>query len=142
MAQEKQDNFDLLYSPQAPSASSGNYRSVADVLAQLKGKYIEVYIGEIFEDIKLEEFSMPQISTSYGKIVEVLDRFLVLDTLFIDKQTGELCGNNRVYLNTFQIRLFSVLDDTGSLEDTFLSGKHAHKVKKAILQHKAKTGSK
>ena len=40
MAQEKQDNFDPLYSPQAPSASTGNYRSVADVSLNSKASIL------------------------------------------------------------------------------------------------------
>lgn len=141
MAQEKQDNFDPLYSPQS-NGNGDRYRKFADILDASKGKYVELYIGDQFHTLSYDEISRPENSTIYGKIVEVLDRFVVIDCFYIHKQTGELSAGNLCFINTFQIRAMSMIDNTGSLDDIFLCATHVSKVKKAILQYKAKTGSK
>lgn len=128
------DNFDALYAPQMPSASSKNYRTILDVLDGMRGQYVELYIGELYEDIKYEEVSRPQISTIYGKIIETLDRFLVLDCFYVDQRTQEIKKGHICYINAFQIRTFTTVDDGGSLDDIFLSAKHVGKIKKIIKQ--------
>lgn len=132
MAKQLADNFDPLYAPQTPSTSIKTYRNILDVLDQMVGQYVELYIGEAYESIEYEDCSRPQISTIYGKVVECLDRFLVLDCFYVDQRTQEVKDNHRCYINAFQIRTFTTVDDGGSLDDIFLSAKHVSKVKKLI----------
>jgi hypothetical protein len=142
MAQEKQpDNFDPLYAPQANgNGASDGLRKITDVLKGMIGQYVELYIGDQWETVEMDDHSRPQNSTIFGKLVEILDRFIVIDCFYIHKRTGELSVGNLVFINSFQIRAFSAVDDGGSLDDIFLSSSHITKVKKAIAQHKAKGG--
>lgn len=126
------DNFDPLYAPQTPSTSVKTYRNILDVLDQMRGQYIELYIGETYENIEYEEVSRPQISTIFGKVIECLDRFLVLDCFYVDQRTQEVKDKHIVFINAFQIRTFTSVDGGGSLDDIFLSAKHVNKIKKII----------
>ena len=45
------DNFDPLYSPQATNGDG--LKKFADELVRLKGKYVELYIGDQYGCVKL-----------------------------------------------------------------------------------------
>lgn len=130
MANNTNDNFDPLYSP---SLNSDGLRKFSDELISKKGKIFQFYIGDQSENIEFTDYSIPQNSCIYGKIAEVLDRFVKLNCYYIDPVTKKLRSENAIWLNTFQIRAMSELDGNGSLSDVFLHSKDASKIRKLIL---------
>jgi hypothetical protein len=135
MAKDKiQDNPVDAFSANQPST----LRSFSDELLQkFHGKVCEFYIGDQAETISLEETSIPQNCVIFGRLVDVLDRFIIIDCYYVDG-SGKVKSGNLVYLNTFQIRVMSELDGNGSLNDVFLSCRSADKVRKAIRAHSGK----
>lgn len=127
MAKE-QENFDPLYVP--PQAGERKFSD--ELITKFKGKIIEIYIGDQYESLNFDDYSQQQNATIFGRLVDVLDRFLILDCFYINPQTGELATGNLVYINTFQIRAMCEVNDEGCLDDIFLSAKHATKVKKLL----------
>lgn len=125
----QQDNFDPLYAPQQ---TSDNLRKFSDELLKMKGRIIELYIGDQYESLNFDDYSQQQNATIYGVIVEVLDRFIVLDCFYYDTKTGTVRSDNRIYINSFQIKAFTLLDGNGCLDDIFMSAKSAEKVRKAV----------
>ena len=108
-------------------------KSFSDELLSLKGKWVELFTGEQCETINYDEISVPINSSIFGEIIEVMDRFIILNCLYIDKENN-IQYENRVYINTFQIRAMTVLDGNGSLQDIFLNVKDAKNIRKLIRQ--------
>lgn len=126
--EKKPDSFDPLYALQQDLGG----RKFSDELAEkFKGQMVELYIGDQYESLTFEDFSQQQNASIYGKLIDILDRFIILDCFYVDK-SGELHTGNMVYINTFQIRAMSAVNDNGSLNDIFLSAKDVAKVKKAM----------
>lgn len=102
----------------------------SDELIGLKGQFIELYIGDQCETMNYDETSVPQNSSIFGKLIEVLDRFVILECMYI--RNGEILTGNKVYLNAFQIRAMTVLNGRGSLQDVFLNVKDANMIRNAF----------
>lgn len=102
----------------------------SDELLKLRGKIVELYIGEQSETINYDEISVPQNSSIFGKIIDVLDRFVVLQCLYVENREVRL--GNKIYINTFQIRAMTELDGHGSLQDIFLNVKDAKFIRDLI----------
>jgi hypothetical protein len=107
----------------------------SDELSRLKGKCLELYIGDQCETMNYDEISVPQNSSIFGTLVDVFDRFIILQCLFI--RNGEIKTGNKIYINAFQIRAMTVLDGTGSLKDIFLNAKDAESIRNIIKQQGA-----
>lgn len=118
----------------SPQGTGDNLRKFSDeLLVKFKGKILELYIGDQCETLNFEDFSIPQNCSIYGKLVDVLDRFIILDCLYIDPKTKQLKSNNRIYINAFQIRAMTELNDEGCLGDVFLHVNDAKLVRKLAL---------
>lgn len=119
------------------AASQGdNLRKFSDeLLIKFKGKMLEIYIGDQYETINYDDYSVPQNCIIYGKLIDVLDRMIIVDCFYVGADK-EVHHNNRIYLNQFQIRAMTELNGNGSLNDIFLSAKDADKVRKYALSGK------
>jgi hypothetical protein len=114
--------------------SGDDLKRFSDILVtRFKGKVIEIYIGDQYETLNFEDSSQPQNCIIYGRLLDILDRFILLDCFFIDKNHN-LKTNNLIYINLFQIRVMTELNSNGSLSDIFLSAKDSEKIKKALMQ--------
>jgi hypothetical protein len=124
------------YEAYAPKANEDGVKKFSDeLLYKLKGKLLELYIGDQAETITYEEYSVPQNCIIYGKLVDIFDRFVVLDCYFVDGRTKQVANGNIVYINSFQIRAMTELNANGSLNDIFLDAKSSEKIRKTILSH-------
>lgn len=119
----------------ATNGNGDNLRKFSDELLQkYKGKVLELYIGDQCETLNFDEFSVPQNCSIFGKLIDVLDRFIILDCYFIEPKTRQLKTGNHIYINAFQIRAMSEVNGRGSLGDIFLHVNDAKTVRKLILQ--------
>jgi hypothetical protein len=110
-----------------------------ELLNKFKGKMVEIYIGDQASTLNFDDHSIPENCTIFGKLVDVLDRFIILECLYIDKKTGNVKTGNSVYVNAFQIRAMTELDTFGSLYDIFLNARDAHHIRKQLLATHGKT---
>jgi hypothetical protein len=121
-----QSNPFELYSGNGPN---GDLRKFSDELKEkYLGKVLEIYIGDQYETLNFDDYSTPQNCIIYGRLVEVLDRFLVVNCFYIDKTTGVLRDDNTCYISSFQIRAMTPLDARGTLGDIFLSTNDGKKI--------------
>lgn len=114
--------------------SNDNLKKFSDVLLSKKGKILELYIGDQSETLNFDDYSVPKNCSIFGKLIEVLDRFVILDCFYMDPITKQLRNDNRVFINTFQIRAMTEVDGIGSLQDVFLSVDDAKRVRNLILK--------
>ncbi len=119
------------------NGNGDNLKKFSDeLLTKYKGKVLEIYLGDVVETLNFNDFSVPQNCSIFGKLVDVLDRVIILDCYYIDQKTKQLKNNNRIYLNSFQIRAMTEVNGVGSLGDVFLHVNDAKMVRKLILQGK------
>jgi hypothetical protein len=119
------------------SANGSELRKFSDeLLTKFKGKVLEVYIGDQSETINYDDYSVPKNCSIFGKLIDVLDRFVIFDCYYIDPKTKILKTDNSVYINLFQIRAMTEVNGKGSLGDIFLSVDASKAVRKLILAGK------
>lgn len=126
---DQNNPVDVFGNPQ--NSNTNVLRSFSDeLITKFKGKIVELYIGDQYETLNFEDFSMPQNCTIYGRLIDLLDRFVILDCFYVDPATKQVKSGNQIYINTFQIRAMTEVNGRGSLNDIFLSTSDAIKVRK------------
>lgn len=123
--------FEAFSTPQE-SGTPITPKTFHDELINLKGSYLEIYAGDQIESLEFDDYSVPYNGSIFGKLIEIFDRFIIIECMFIDKNTSELRTGNNVYINAFQIRAMTKLDGSGSLQDIFIDCRQANKIRNLI----------
>jgi hypothetical protein len=107
--------------------------TMAELIAKVwAGKFVEIYIGDTYEDIKLEDTTQKVPAILVGKIISAYAECIVLNCAYKDPRTGDICFGNVVCLNERGIRTITEIDGKGGLKDTFLDVKDGPRIAKAI----------
>ncbi len=125
MAQEKEfiDAIDELN-------ASGAQITLAELICKVyKGRVVEIYVGDTFEDIKYDDSTQKYAAVLVGKVVAAYAECIVLNCAYMDSVSKEARIGNIVCLNERAIRTITEVDDTGILKDTFLSTRDSKIVK-------------
>src|ERR1019366_8726678 len=102
--------------------ASNKQITFAELIAQVWGnETVEIYIGDTAEDIKLDESTQKCVSVLIGKVIAAYAECLVLNCCFMDQQTKMPKLGNIVCLNERAIRTITIIDDSGTIKDSFLS---------------------
>jgi len=105
-------------------------KTLAEFVAVIfAGKFIEIYLGDSYEEVSVE-----QISTSYpavfcGKVVGAYKECLILNSVFVNKSTRQLELGNMIFLNERAIRGLNEIDGNGIIEDMFLRSRESLDIK-------------
>lgn len=100
----------------------------------LKDKFVEIYMGDSYEEVSVE-----QISTSYpavfcGKIVGAFKECLILDSFYNTVTPGKVKEQkmgNLIFINERGIRTLTEIDGQGTVNDLFIkSGSESAQIKK------------
>lgn len=103
----------------AVESLKGSGKTFAEFLATaLKDQYIEIYLGDSYEEVSTE-----QISTSYpavfcGKVVTAYKECLVLNCAYVN-ENKKLQSGNLLFINERAIRALDIIDGNGVLQDMF-----------------------
>jgi len=109
---------------------AGEDITLAELLAKvLKGKIVEIYVGDTFEDVKYDDSTQKCAAVLIGKIVAAYAECLVLNCAYMDQNTKNIKLGNIVCLNERAIRTVTEVDESGILKDTFLSTRDSKIVK-------------
>lgn len=109
-------------------------RTFAELIAAVfQGKFIEIYLGDSYEEVSTE-----QISTSYpavfcGKVVAAYRECLILNSIFTNKATKQLELGNMVFISERAIRGLNEIDGNGILEDMFLRSRESLDIKSQFI---------
>ena len=98
------------------------------LLPRLKGKLLEISVGDEYEEIVLSDHVRKVNGVIYGILQDIVEEFLVLDCYYITKE-GQLQDGNIIYINTWAIKAFTEVNSQGCLNDVFLSSDHTRKMK-------------
>lgn len=97
--------------------------------ATFKGKFIEVYLGDAYEDVKTEQVSMTYPAVFTGKVIAAYKECLVLEGSYIDRRFKTNKFGKQIFLNERAIRGLCEVDGNGIIDDIFLRSREALDVK-------------
>lgn len=116
----------------------GSGKTFAEFLALIfKDKFIEVYLGDSYEEISTE-----QISTSYpavlcGRVMAAYRECLIIEAAYID-QSNKLKMGNLLFISERSIRFLNEIDGSGILEDMLLRSKESLDIKRLFVDPEAR----
>jgi hypothetical protein len=100
------------------------------LLDHFKDKYVQIYIGDQYEEIQQFDFSQTINGTIYGKLLDISGEFLILDCFYYDNRN--LKSGNIIFVNSWHIKVISEIKKEGSISDVLLSVEDINVVKKLI----------
>lgn len=111
-----------------------NNTTFAEFIAELfKDKYIEVYLGDSFEEVSTEQISTSYAAVFCGKVMGAFKECLILNSFY---ETSDKKGvksqkhGNIVFISERSIRSLVEVDGNGTINDLFIkSGSESNKVK-------------
>jgi hypothetical protein len=110
----------------------GSGKTFAEFLAELfHDKFIEVYVGDAYEDVSTEQISTTYPAVFCGKVVAAYRECLVLNCAFVG-QSRHLQLGNLMFVNERAIRALNEVDGRGTLEDMMLRSKETLDIKQAF----------
>lgn len=117
-------------------------KTFAEFIAELfKDKYVEIYMGDSYEEVKLEQNSMSYAAVFCGKVMGAYRECLVIDsfrTVGSGKSAGKTHGNV-VFLNERAIKALREVDGFGTINDLFIkSGHDSLGIKEFVKNEKGK----
>ena len=104
--------------------------SMAEIVGRtLKGRVVEIYVGDTFEDIKYDDCTSKSASVLVGRVIDAYAELIVLDCAYTDTTTKKLKFGNIICLNERSIRFLTEIDEKGMLRDTFINTRDGKQVK-------------
>ena len=110
----------------------GSGKTFAEFLAEVfKDKFIEVYVGDSYEDISTEQISVTYPAVFCGKVIAAYRECLILKCAYAESHHSMKLGNI-LFINERAIRALNEVDNKGTLEDMMIRSKETLEVKKSF----------
>jgi hypothetical protein len=110
-------------------------KTLAEFIADLfKDKFIEMYLGDSYEEISLEQTSCAYPAVFCGKVVAAYRECLVINSVFVNDEKKLQLGH-LMFINERAIRGLNEVSDNGIIEDMFLRSKETSKIKRHFINH-------
>jgi hypothetical protein len=106
--------------------------TIAEFLYTLfKGKFIEIYMGDIYEEVSDEQISTTYPAVFSGKVIGAYRECLVLQGVHFDKYTNSTSNKKGklIFINERGIRGLCEIDGRGIIDDIFLRSRDAFEAK-------------
>lgn len=111
----------------------GSGKTFAEFLADIfKDKFIEVYVGDAYEDVSTEQISTTYPAVFCGKVVAAYRECLILNCAFV-AQNRHLQLGNIMFVNERAIRALNEVDGNGTMEDMMLRSKETLDIKRIFI---------
>ena len=96
-------------------------RTFAEFIGELlKDKFVELYLGDSFEEIKLEQTSMSYPAVFCGKVVGAFKECIILNSFYTSDSKGTKQLGNLIFVNERAIRALKEVDGNGTINDLFI----------------------
>jgi hypothetical protein len=110
----------------------GSGKTFAEFLAEMfKDRFIEVYVGDAYEDVSTEQISTTYPAVFCGKVLGAYRECLILNCAYV-AQNRHLTMGNVMFVNERAIRALSEVDGNGTLEDMMLRSKETLDIKNML----------
>ncbi len=115
----------------------GRSKTFAEFIAELfKDKFIEIYLGDMFEEVSTEQVSTAYAAVFCGKVISAYRECLVMNS-FHHNTNGEMILGNVVFISERSIKTLREIDGHGTINDLFIkSGKNSLELKKTFVDKK------
>lgn len=98
----------------------GSGKTFAEFIAELfKDKYVEMYLGDSYEEISTEQISSSYPAVFCGKVIGAYRECLIIDCAYTGKDK-KLHMGNYVFVSERSIRALNEINGKGVLQDMFL----------------------
>ncbi len=99
---------------------SNQDRTYAELIFKLfKDKYIEIYLGDSYEEISIEQISSSYPAVFCGKVVGAFKECLIVEAIHVTKEKKVEKGG-LIFINERAIRALTEVDDGHALQDMIL----------------------
>lgn len=95
----------------------------------LKDQVIEIYVGDSFEEIHLEQSSSNYPAVFVGKFIGAYGECVVLDSIYVDQKEKSVKSGNLLFINEKSIKAIDIADSKGTLQDMFCTSKDVPLIK-------------
>lgn len=114
------------------SKLNGSGKTLAEFLGELfKDKFVEIYVGDSYEEVSVEQISTAYPAVFCGKIVAAYRECLVISAAYIDLNKKVRVGK-LMFISERAIRALSPVENNGGLEDMFLRSREAQEIAKSF----------
>ena len=116
----------------------GSGKTFAEFLAEIfKDKFIEIYVGDSYEDLSTEQVSTPYPAVFCGKVVAAYRECLIISCVFIKNKHMHL--GNMLFVNERAIRALNEIDGNGIMEEMMLRSKESLSIKEVFIDKNKKS---
>jgi 5-keto 4-deoxyuronate isomerase len=88
-----------------------------------KDQFIEIYVGDCYEDVKFEQHSTQYPAVFCGKVVGAFKECLIISAAYSDGKDIKL--GKLMFISERAIRTLSPVDGKGTLQDMFLRSRES-----------------
>jgi len=114
----------------AENAQKGYYSTMAEFWYELfKDKYVEVYLGDSYENVSTEQVSTPYAAVFSGKVIAAYKECLVMEGAYIDRTNNVHKIGKQIFISERSVRGLCEVDGNGILDDIFLRSREAKLLK-------------
>lgn len=100
-------------------------KTFAEFIATVfKDKLVEIYLGDSYEEVSLEQTSMAYPAVFCGQVISAYRECLIIRGVYVDKHKETTFGN-LVFISERAIRGLNEINGDGTMEDMFLRSKEA-----------------
>ena len=99
-------------------------KTFAEFLVEIfKDKFIEVYVGDAYEDVSTEQITTAYPAVFCGKVVAAYRECLVLNCAYNENKHMKM--GNLLFINERAIRALNEADGNGNIEEMMLRSKES-----------------
>lgn len=118
------------------SQVKGSGKSLAEFIAELfKDRFVEIYVGDSYEDVSTEQVSTTYPAVFCGKVVAAYKECLVINCAHVSNSHHMVMGN-LMFISERAIRALTEIDGNGTIEDMMLRSKESMDIKAAFVDKK------
>jgi len=108
-------------------------RSFAEYIAELfKDKFIEIYVGDAYEEVSFEQTSQQYPAVFCGKVVGAYKECLIISAAYYNITRKNVQLGKFMFISERAIRSLAEVNGKGTLEDMFFRSKETLKIKELI----------
>jgi len=110
-------------------------RTFAEFIATVfKDKFIEIYLGDSYEEVSIEQISVSYPAVFVGKVIGAFKECLVLSAAYVGNDKKLKLGN-LLFISERAIRALNEVDENGIMEDMFLRSKESIEIKQHFMNN-------
>jgi hypothetical protein len=112
-------------------------KTFAEFIAELlAGQFVEIYMGDSYEEIRTEQVSTSYAAVFCGKVVTAFKECLVLNSAYYVQESTKVKTmklGNLIFINERAIRGLTQIDGNGIMDDMFLRSKESLLLKEEFI---------